>query len=277
MRTEQPQVVLDLLQDLRRLGLLLDDVVLMHSSLKSLGRQEVAPADLVRTLLEAIGPRGTLMMPTYTYSYSGFWDVQPFDVANSSSLHNGILTEALRLYPGARRSAHPTYSVAAIGRHADVITHDKERASALGCGSSFDEAYRLGARILLLGVRNDRNSMLHYAESVAGLPYLDSPWRAFAGKTALVLKDGIQVEVPLREEYPGCSLGFDVVDSYLESQGCLRQGKVGSADCMLMDSRDMVPAVVERLKREPDWLLCHTFGCEPCTLRRRRLRALGML
>jgi aminoglycoside N3'-acetyltransferase len=277
MTTDNPQVIPAILQDLTHLGLQRDDVVVMHSSFKALGRHDIAPADVIRTLLEAIGPGGTLMVPTFTYSYAGFWDMQPFDPANSPGVDNGILTETVRQYRGARRSAHPTYSVAAIGRHADVITQDKETASALGFGSAYDVAYQLGARILLLGVGNDRNSMLHYAETVAGLPYLDIPWRALAGKTALVVKDSAPVEILLPEEYPACSLGFGVVDPYLETHDLLRRGRVGSANCMLLNSRDMVAAVVERLRREPDWMLCHTFGCEPCTLRRRRLRGLGLL
>ncbi len=150
-------------------------------------------------------------------------------------------------------------------------------ASALGFGSSYDDAYHLGAKILLLGVGNDRNSMLHYAEVVAGLPYLDIPWRAHAGNTALVLRDGQTVEVPVHNEFPACSLGFGVADAHLEERGLLKRGRVGGAASLFMDSRDMVSAVVERLKREPAWLLCNTFGCEPCTLRKRRLRSLGLL
>jgi aminoglycoside N3'-acetyltransferase len=192
-------------------------------------------------------------------------------------LLNGILTETLRHWPGARRSAHPTYSVAAFGRFADELTRDKQDASALGESSSFADANRLGARILLLGVGNDRNSMLHYAEAVAEVPYLDIPWRAHAGKTALVLRAGVPVEVPLPEEYPACSLGFGVADAYLDERGLVRRGRVGAAPCMLMDSPAMVAAVAGRLRREPGWLLCNTFGCEPCTLRKRRLRALGKL
>jgi aminoglycoside 3-N-acetyltransferase len=167
--------------------------------------------------------------------------------------------------------------VAALGRHADVLTENKATAGALGFGSSYDEAHRLGAKILLLGVGNDRNSMLHYAEAVAGVPYLDIPWRAFAGPTALVLRDGRPVEVLLPREYPACSLGFGVADPYLEAQGILIRGQVGAAPCLLMEARAMVAAVAERLQREPGWLLCHTFGCEPCTLRKRRLRSLGLL
>jgi len=277
MTTDQPQVVPDILQDLARLGVGPDDLIVMHSSFKALGRPDIAPADFLRTLLEAVGPNGTLMAPTFTYSYAGFWDVRPFDPATSPGIDNGILTETLRQYPGARRSAHPTYSVAAIGRHASQLTQNKESSSALGFGSSYDEAFQLGARILLVGVGNDRNSMLHYAETVAGVPYLDIPWRAFAGSSALVAQEGGPVEVPLPKEYPACSLGFGVVDPYLDSLGLLRKGRVASADCMLMDSREMVSAVAERLKREPGWMLCHTFGCEPCTLRRRRLRELELL
>jgi aminoglycoside N3'-acetyltransferase len=147
----------------------------------------------------------------------------------------------------------------------------------LGFGSSYEAAHQLGARILLVGVGNDRNSMLHYAETVAGLPYLDIPWRAFAGSTAWVARNGTPMQVPLPEEYPACSLGFGVVDTYLDNLGLLRRGRLASADCTLMNSHEIVPAVVDRLQREPGWLLCHTFGCEPCTLRRRRLRDLGLL
>jgi aminoglycoside 3-N-acetyltransferase len=277
MTSTSPQVIPDLLENLHQLGVQPDDLVVMHSSFKALGRKDIAPADVIQTLLEAVGPDGTLMTPTFTYSYAGLWDVQPFDPDTSPGLLNGVLTETLRQYPGARRSRHPTYSVAAAGRHALVLTQDNETASALGFGSSYEVAYQLGARILLMGVGNDRNSMLHYAETVAGLPYLDIPWRAFAGSSALVVKDGALVRVPLPEEYPACSLGFGVVDPYLDSLGLLRRSRLASADCMLMNSQDIVAAVVQRLKRQPDWLLCHTFGCEPCTLRRRRLRHLGML
>ncbi len=83
--------------------------------------------------------------------------------------------------------------------------------------------------------------------------------------------------VPLPEEFPACCLGFGAADNFLEERGVLRRGRVGAAKCLLMDSRTMVAAVAERLRREPGWLLCSTFGCEPCTLRKRRLRALGLL
>jgi aminoglycoside 3-N-acetyltransferase len=275
--TDSPHVDAELRADLVRLGVLPGDLIVLHSAYKAVGRPDVPPADFIATLLDALGPGGSLMAPTFTYSYAGLWAIAPFDVDATPGLHNGVLTEALRHTPGARRSAHPTYSVAAIGPHAARLTAGKENASALGRGSSYGEAHQLGARILLLGVGNDRNSMLHYAEVAAGLPYLDIPWRAHAGSTALVRRAGQVVEVPVLPEYPACSLGFGVVDAYLEARGLLRRGRVGAAPAMLLDSRTMVAAVVDRLQAEPGWLLCDTFGCEPCTLRKRRLHSLGLL
>jgi aminoglycoside 3-N-acetyltransferase len=278
MADPSARVIPELLDDLHGLGLRAGDLVVMHSSFKALGRSDVSPADFLHTLLATLEPGGTLMVPTFTYSYAGFWGVQPFDPRTSPGRQNGILTETLRQLPSACRSTHPTYSVAAVGPLAPALTENKAAASALGFGSSYADAHRLGAKILLLGVGNDRNSMLHYAETVAGLPYLDIPWRAFAGPTALVRRgDGTASEVMLPVEYPACSLGFGAADAYLEAQGLLRRGRVGRAECLWLEAQPMVAAIAERLRREPAWLLCSTFGCEPCTLRKRRLRALGLI
>jgi len=266
-----------MLEGLRRIGVLRGDFVVIHSSFKSLGLSDGTPSDVVRTLLDAVGTEGRLMAPTFTYSYSGIWNVQPYNRETTPGRNNGIITETLRKYPGSIRSGHPTYSVAAIGKHASEVTSGKENASALGAGSSYDDAHRLGARILLLGVGNNRNSMLHYAEVAAGLPYNDIPFREFWGRAALVEREGGAVEVPLREEFPGCSLNFGIADRYLEEAGVLKRGRICSAESMLMDARDMVDVVVARLSESPAWLLCESFVCEPCALRKRRLKERGLI
>jgi aminoglycoside 3-N-acetyltransferase len=266
-----------MLDGLEKIGVRKGDCLIVHSSFKSLGLTYASPRDVIYTFLEALGEEGTLMMPTFTYSFAGIYHSEPFNHARTPGRNNGVLTETLRNFPGALRSAHPTYSVAAFGKHARLITHGKETASMLGIGSSFHEAYQLGAKILLLGVGNTSNSMLHYAEVLAGLPYGDIPVRAFWGKTALVEKNGGALEVALPVEYPGCSLNFAVVDDYLEQKGILKRGPVLQAGSILMEAQAMVTAVVERLKVKPDWLLCDSFACEPCNLRRKRLHATGLI
>jgi aminoglycoside 3-N-acetyltransferase len=270
------RVIGAMLSDLRTMGVREGDCLVVHSSFKSLGLRDASPSDVIRTLIEAVGTSGTLMMPTFTYCYAGIWNVRPYDPDTTPSRFMGILPETLRSYPGALRSASPTYSVAAFGAHAELLTKDKENAGGLGTSSSFEDAYRLGARILLIGVGNNRNSMIHYAEFASGLPICDIPYREFWGRSALVEADGEPVEVTFGD-FPGCSTNFGEVDEYLVEKDLMTHGKVCSAGCLFMDSAKIVDAVASRLRETPDWLSCDALTCEPCTLRRRRLRERGLI
>ena len=270
-------IIPPILGDLKKMGVREGDCLIVHSSFKSLELTNVSPMDVIRTLIEAVGRQGTLMMPTFTYCYSGIWNVRPYNPATTPSRYMGILAETLRAYPGATRSASPTYSVAAIGKHAGQLTEGKQSSGGLGPGSSFEEAYRLGARILLIGVGNTRSSMIHYAEFASGLPVCDIPFREFWGRSALVERDGEPVEVPLKPDFPGCSHSFGMVDEYLVEKDILTRGTICSATCLTMNSREMVDAVAARLREEPDWLFCESLICEPCCLRRQRLRERGLI
>lgn len=270
-------IVPAVLDDLKSVGVREGDLLIVHSSFRSLGLTNDSATDVVRTLLEAVGAEGTLMMPTFTYCYAGIWGMQPFDPDTTPSRFMGILPETLRSYPGALRSASPTFSVAAIGKHAKRLTECKENAGGLGQGSSYEDAYRLGARILLIGVGNNRNSMIHYAEHASGLPIRDIPYREFWGHSALVMRNGEAIEVPLKPDFPGCSVNFGEVDEFLVEHDILTRGRICCATSYMIDARQMVDGVAARLREQPDWLFCESVSCEPCQLRRRRLRERGLI
>lgn len=272
---ETGRVISKVLGDLRKIGVREGDCLIVHSSFRSLGLSHASPADIIQTLYEAVGPEGTLMMPTFTYCYAGIRNMRPYNAATTPSFNMGILPEALRAYPCALRSGSPTYSVAAIGKHAELLTQGKENSGGLGPGSSFEDAYRLGAKILLLGVGNNRNSMIHYAEFASGLPVYDIPYREFWGRTALLEKNGGIVEVPLTD-FPGCSANFGAADEYLVEENLLTLGKVRDAVCLTMNAREVVDAIAAKMRKQPDWLFCDSIVCEPCHLRRRRLAERGL-
>ncbi|MDD3926571.1 MAG: AAC(3) family N-acetyltransferase [bacterium] len=265
------------ISELTRMGVEDGDLLIVHCAFKSIALPGFSPQDMIRALMTAAGADGTIMMPTFTYSYSGIWNTVPFNPETTPGYLNGVLSEALRQYPGALRSGHPTYSVAAIGKYAEKITSNREMCSPLGKGSSWDEAITLGGKILLLGVNSSRNSSLHYAEVLAGLPYNHIPFRKFWGSTALMEKDGQVNEVPLAREYPACSDAFGAADIYLEERGMLRHGRIGNAAAMLMNGREVVDAVVKKLRSDPAWLLCDNIVCEPCSLRKTALRQRGLI
>ena len=270
------EVITPMRRDLLRMGVCEGDCLIVHSSFNALGLAHHSPADVIRTLMKTVGREGTVMAPTFTYCYSGIWGMQPYNSTFTPSLYMGIIPETLRFYPGALRSQSPTYSVAAIGKHAKQLSEGRENSCGLGPGSSYEEAYNLKAKILLLGVGNDRNSMLHYAEYTSGLPVSDIPYRDFWGKTALAYRSGERVEVEVKD-FPGCSANFRVVDGLLESKGLITRARICRADAMLMDSQPVVDVVAARLREQPDWLFCKSIACEPCHLRRRRLIDRGII
>ena len=265
------------LDGLRALGVPPGGLLIVHSSFKALGLPDASPADVIATLLECLGPDGTLMMPSFTYSFAGIWNAEPFDIETTPAWRIGVLPETLRAWPGTLRSAHTTFSVVALGPLAREITSGRENASGLGAGSAYDAAHTLGARILLLGVTSARNSMIHFAEAASGLPCNDIHFRDFWGRSALVRRGGELIETPIVGDLPGCSANYGIVDGYLLEHGLEKTGLVAAAPSILMDAQEMVSAVTARLALQPDWLFCDSIICEPCTLRRRRLREHGLL
>src|SRR5574338_979593 len=98
----------DLVAGFRLLGVAPGDTLLVHSSYKSFGPVEGGPQTVVNALEEALGPEGTLIMPTFNFDFN---KGQPWDVRSTPS-QMGVLTELVRKDPRAKRVFHPIYSFA---------------------------------------------------------------------------------------------------------------------------------------------------------------------
>lgn len=167
---------------LRALGLAAGDVVLMHSSMRSLGWVVGGAETVIEALLDVLGPDGTLAVPTHTSDNSdpAEWSRPPvpaawwgtiretmpgFDRARTpASPAMGRLAELVRTWPGAVRSGHPQVSFAAVGAHADEIVAGHRLDDALGESSPLGAIYRLGGSVLLLGCGHGNNTSIHLAE-----------------------------------------------------------------------------------------------------------------
>jgi len=158
---------------LRELGVQPGDAVLTHSSFKSLGPGNGGPTEVVKAILDTVGPAGTALFPTHTWVDAGPDSPPAFDVLNTPSAKVGVIPEAARLWPGAIRSLHPTHSVAAIGRDAKWFTEGHYAGGICGIGSPYDRLcdYNSGnGYILLLGVDHERNTSLHMPEELLRIP-----------------------------------------------------------------------------------------------------------
>ena len=82
----------------------------------------------------------------------------------------GVVPELLRTWPGARRSAHPAFSLAAVGPQAAYLTAGHVLEEDTGDRSPVGHLYELDGHVLLLGVDHWNNTSLHLAEFRASYP-----------------------------------------------------------------------------------------------------------
>ncbi|WP_051329242.1 aminoglycoside 3-N-acetyltransferase [Geminicoccus roseus] len=256
-------------RNLRDLGILAGDLVMVHASLKALGPVEGGAATVLACLLQAVGPAGTLM------GYAS-WDRSPyeetldgarldeasrrswpgFDPATSGTYRGfGLLNQFLAEHPGARRSAHPDASMVAVGPLAQALTEPHELGQALGEGSPLERFVRLGGKILLLGAPLDAVTALHYAEAIANIP----DKRRVTYEMPIRGKDG-QVAWERCEDFDSNGIldcyaaegRPDAVETIARAYvrlGRHQEGFVASARCRLLDARDVVAFGVAYLER----------------------------
>src|SRR5205085_1308062 len=100
-----------------------------------------------------------------------------------------------------------------------------------------------GGRILLLGVDHTRNTTIHAAEFLAGLPHISGP--GYAAVRDDRLTHGYHIETIARE--PDCSLGFDGLNDLLPR----RSRQIGGCLAWLLDSREVISRTLALLRRWP--------------------------
>lgn len=229
------------------IGLDQGDRVVVHASLRAAG---LDAEELIDGLLTAVGPRGLVVMPTFTY------DTETFDP--DTPARTGALAEAFRRRPEALRSSHPIYSVAAIGEGAAELLDGHAAAGATGLDSPLDRLAASGGHVLLLGVGQTSNTTVHVGEFHADAPYLDIPF---------------DPDWPTHgyDRFPGCSRAFGVLERPLRERGAIRDGKVGNALAQLVPGAAVIEETVELLRSDPTALLCTDPDCYRCSRARAAL------
>ncbi len=87
----------------------------------------------------------------------------------------GALPATLITRSSARISAQPSHAVVAIGALSEVLTQNQMYKTPVGIGSPFDKLAKANGKVLLLGVNQKANTMIHTGEAYANLPFGVSP------------------------------------------------------------------------------------------------------
>lgn len=158
--------------DLRNLGILPGQTVLVHSSFKAMGPVPGGLETVLRGLLDALGDAGTLLMPALSLRIK---PPQAFDVRRTPA-SIGALPEYFRTRPGTLRSLHPTHSVCAVGPRArGLLAHHHLDRTPCGPHSPFRKLAESEGRIIMLGCGLRPNTTMHALEEYTAPPYLFGP------------------------------------------------------------------------------------------------------
>lgn len=220
------------------LGVQQGSVLLVHMSYRAVRPVDDGPRGLIDALRDAVGPDGTIVMPSWTGD-----DALPFDARSTRASEDlGVTADVFWRLPNVDRSAH-CFAFAALGPHAARITADPLPLPPHRLESPVGRVYELDGQVLLLGVGHDANTTIHLAEVMAQVPY-------GVPKHITVLENG----QPTRIEYlenDHCCARFAFVGEWLRASGLQREGRVGNAHACLVRSRDVVRVVVDRLTDNP--------------------------
>ena len=97
-------------RDFSNLGIKRGEVIIVHSSLSSMGLVDGGAETVIEALTEVLGDDGTLLFPAFSYGTVG--ESMTFDIKNTP-VCVGKIPETFRNTNGVLRSMHPTHSVCA--------------------------------------------------------------------------------------------------------------------------------------------------------------------
>lgn len=236
-----------LTQQLLDLGVISGGVLLVHCAFSKVKPVESGPLGLILALQAALGPEGTLVMPSMSDD-----DDHPFDPQHTPCIGMGIVANTFWQLPNVFRSDSP-HAFAATGPQASRITAPHPVDIPHGLDSPVGRVYELDGQVLLLGVGHDANTTIHLAESLAGVRYRRK-------KYVLLLKEGRLTRFDYAE-IDHCCENFSLADAWLEAEKLQSRGRVGHAEARLARSRDIVKVVTEQIQSN-ETVFLHPLGVD---------------
>lgn len=251
--------------DLRALGVRQGDLVMVHASLRAIGRVEGGAEGVLQAIVRALGPSGTMVMVLGAKDDWAWVNArpeaqrpallaaaEPFDpLTTPADPDVGYLAEVFRRSPGALVSNHPEGRFGALGQYAEFMTSNVAWHNYYGQGSPLERLALNGGKVLRLGADEDTVTLLHYAEYLADIPNKRNVRRhrrvrGPEGPTIVhvdTIDDAEGIVAWEGEDY------FALILREYLALGRAAQGKVGNARSELIDGRDLVSFGVAWMER----------------------------
>ncbi len=240
---------------LGKCGLKQGDVVLCHSNVGFFGRPEEgetaeAVFDLIlRAFQDTIGSQGTIVVPTFTYS---FCKGEVFDPAKTVS-QMGIFAETLRQHPGARRSEEPIFSVAALGALSGELTQNVAQ-ECFGKNSFWERLLQADGLICFMNLDLSYCTFNHYVERCLNVPYrYDKLFTGYIEKNGMRTKSAA-IHFCRDLSNPGTLQSAELLTESAKKARLLRSAKVGRGDIVCVRAGDIYRLMEKGIQQNP-WFM----------------------
>jgi aminopeptidase-like protein/aminoglycoside N3'-acetyltransferase len=250
-------------------GLQKGDIVICHLGMSKLGTpKEIyegkSKFDVIyEAITETIGPQGTLITPTFSYS---FCKGEIFDPLETPS-EVGYFGEALRKIKGAKRSLEPIFSVAGIGPKVDELLDDLPN-DCYGKDSVYDRLRQRNAKLCNIGVSLYYTPFIHHAERMAG----GVPYRFLKLFSGYIKKDGKLVKenwIYMVRVLGDFSEPVSIEPDASKLNLC-RSVNVGLGKIACAKSQDFYDLYQSKLSEDP-WYLARGPACNPIEAEKTRV------
>ena len=237
---------------LKELGIKKGDTIFVHgdagiaaqySSLSTPDALEL----IFSSIIEYIGPLGTLIVPTFSYCAT---NGTAFDVLNTPS-RVGVFSEFFRNYGGAKRSRHSIFSVAVIGHNEE--TFSKARTDdCFGAGTVFEALHKLEGKIVTLGFNMKKGvTFTHYVEQSVGVEYRF--FKHFEAKVCVSDKNTYveSVKYYVRDTSFDSACDLTCLDKVAVECGLISSAEFGRFPANSIKTQDFFDLAEEMLRLEP--------------------------
>jgi aminoglycoside 3-N-acetyltransferase len=233
------------------LGVNRGDTVLVHSAVMTLGLVEGGVGGILSAILRAVGPEGTVVVPTFTWS---FRRGEVFDIRHSPARKViGTFAEYVRQDPSAVRSADPLFSMAAIGPEGPRLM-ERRSFRCFGGESTYEAIFSANVLILALGITYSTGiSPFMHLECLAGVPYrqdlrLDGK---SIGPTGAAFDDYAIHFARDELGYAGWHTDREAMGRTLEEKGVAKAIRFGSGRHIAMRAEPFGNVVLDELAKNP--------------------------
>jgi aminoglycoside 3-N-acetyltransferase len=250
-----------LIDDLKSFEIPAGSILHLKVSLRSIGPIEGGANTLIESLLEVVGPSGTLVadafIPCYPVPLS---KVHQQIISNPlSPSYAGAMANAMIKYPGMVRSKHPIQKYLAIGARAHELMDAHTPQS--GAYDVFADLIEKDAINITIGDKVNMGATAH-------VPVINMGYKKKLTSHGIHYRDEEgTIRLFMVNWYGGCTRGFPKFNAHYLSKGIVKKGKLGHAPTFLTHMRETAQVEAEILKHDPAFFFCDDPTCKDCRLR----------